>query len=92
MDKSKVDLTYFEEQIAEIRNELKKECRDKYIKNSYQINKIWTEQLRVPEIIGPKDCQFESLIDYVKFNEASRGIVSDKQQEAMQQTSDRIVE
>ena len=70
---------HLEEQIMELKKELKFDCREKYIKNSYQISKIWTENLRVPDIIGAKDCQFENLIDYVKFNEDNRGVVSDLQ-------------
>lgn len=53
--------------------------------------KIWTENLQVEELIGPR-CTYENLVEYINYNEQCRGRVTQKQREDMELTCNEIVE
>ena len=73
-------------EIEKVKEGLVEEFRPKIEKHKNELGKIWSQNLLVPDIIGPEGtgCNHESLSAYIKYNESQRGVVSEEMKENME--------
>ena len=71
IDDTSVIKKWVHEEIEALKAELLEEFRPKLQRHGNEIGKIWSENLLVPDIIGPDGtgCKHENLCEYIKYNE-----------------------
>lgn len=62
---------------------MKTDFNNKFERHNFEFNKIWSENLLVPELIGPNE-KFENYVEYARFNEGNRYVITQEHRTVME--------